>query len=333
MALEINVIQGVSAAGCLQQTIRPRLGGLLVHQDELTCGPLSTLNDIERWRDLRLSYWNSVLPDGEALYGPFEGDLTGNAAALRNAESIVAWVGSGSAEQLFLAWLAEFLVVANVSAPLRVIQFIKCGNRTIDAWSLGMVNPDQMRMHPEPLSIPSDDIEELRRCWRCVTEPEPTALLSFLSEQSTSMPLLRPALRPLLDRYPDHVTGLGRWDMALLRNVKDHGPHVTRVIGQTIGDRCDADMIGDLYLFARLRRLAVSSLREPLVTLTGDPMVMRHCEATLTDSGRNVLDGRLNAVQLNGVDDWVLGVHLDSTNEAVWYRKPEGVVRATKANS
>ena len=45
-----------------------------------------------------------------------------------------------------------------------------------------------------------------------------------------------------------------------------------------------------------------------------------------TDAGESVLAGHANAVELNGIDDWVLGVHLDSENGSVWYRKDGALV-------
>jgi len=39
---------------------------------------------------------------------------------------------------------------------------------------------------------------------------------------------------------------------------------------------------------------------------------MRDCDVTLTDAGHEVLTGRANAIDLNGIDDWILGVHLVS---------------------
>ena len=85
-------------------------------------------------------------------------------------------------------------------------------------------------------------------------------------------------------------------------------------------------MVGDWYLFSRLRRLADPALRAPLVALSGDPTSMRSCEATVTDVGRAVFDGSENFVRLNGIDDWVLGVHLDSTGGRVWYRTSDTLV-------
>lgn len=62
----------------------------------------------------------------------------------------------------------------------------------------------------------------------------------------------------------------------------------------------------------------------------------RHCfrntRATFLQTqllwGRSVLEGRTNAVELNGIDEWVLGVHLSSERGTVWYQKDGAIVGA-----
>jgi hypothetical protein len=56
--------------------------------------------------------------------------------------------------------------------------------------------------------------------------------------------------------------------------------------------------------------MAAPGVPHPLVTMSGDPYNMRECEVTLTEVGHEVLAGRANAIELNGIDDWILGVHL-----------------------
>jgi hypothetical protein len=66
----------------------------------------------------------------------------------------------------------------------------------------------------------------------------------------------------------------------------------------------------------------------PLVALSGDPYDMRDCQVTSTEAGELVLAGSANAIELNGIDDWVLGVHVDSRQGSVWYRKGSTLVSA-----
>jgi len=42
-----------------------------------------------------------------------------------------------------------------------------------------------------------------------------------------------------------------------------------------------------------------------------------------------VLAGKGNAVEWNGIDDWIGGVHLDSQHGRVWFHKDHALVRST----
>ena len=107
----------------------------------------------------------------------------------------------------------------------------------------------------------------------------------------------------------------------LLKYTQEKGPRAIRVVGFCLGHGFDADLVGDLYLFSRLLQLGNADLAHPLVKLSGNPDDVRSWEVVLTDAGEAVLAGRANAVELNGIDDWILGVHLDSHNGSVWYHK------------
>ena len=81
------------------------------------------------------------------------------------------------------------------------------------------------------------------------------------------------------------------------------------------------DWVGDAYLFTRLRSLADPSLSQPLISLTGNSANMRETNVSLTATGKDVLEGKVNSVALNGIDDWVGGIHLDSAAGEVWFQR------------
>jgi hypothetical protein len=89
----------------------------------------------------------------------------------------------------------------------------------------------------------------------------------------------------------------------------------------------DADSVGDNWLFWRLRRLASPSLPYPAIELTGKRATIRGPVARLTVDGERFLTGESNLVELNGIDDWVCGVHLDSNAGSVWYHRDNTLVR------
>ena len=101
----------------------------------------------------------------------------------------------------------------------------------------------------------------------------------------------------------------GRWP-ATLQDAKLRGSRGGRIPGA-----------GDVWLFGRLCRHAADTLPVPLVAVTvGAGPGYRGTTATLTDPGRDVLAGRANAVTLNGIDDFVAGVHLSSAEGRVFFR-------------
>jgi hypothetical protein len=64
------------------------------------------------------------------------------------------------------------------------------------------------------------------------------------------------------------------------------------------------------------------------VTLSGDTKRLRETKVRLTQYGEAVLAGKGNAVEWNGIDDWVAGVHLNSRNGRVWFRREQTLSEA-----
>jgi hypothetical protein len=325
MSRTINVIQGYSAASSFAGAMQPQPGELLVNEDVLSCGPLPPFRSSEEWIQLREAYWDSIVSGSDEH--PMRHELLTNTQALCEADSIVLWAGLGAAEQLLLAWVVKLLQHTQSRAQLHVVQFTRAGKHNSEVWGTGSLIPDDFKHHPPALPVPPEALVELEWLWDRVTSPDPAGLLMVLSDERTHLPHSRAGLRRLLERYPDHRTGLTRWESELLKYTKEKGPRALRVVGFAMGYGFDADLVGDLYLFSRLLQLGSEDLPYPLVRVSGDPGNVRSWEVVLTDAGEAVLAGRAHAVELNGIDDWVLGVHLDSKHGAVWYHKENMLVQ------
>jgi hypothetical protein len=48
----------------------------------------------------------------------------------------------------------------------------------------------------------------------------------------------------------------------------------------------------------------------------------------ITETGRQILEGKANFAEINGIDEWVGGMHLQSKTNEVWYRKDDTLVKA-----
>ncbi len=327
---EIHIAPGLSAAGSLRQALSLSPDSILASEDFLSCGPLVEFRSLNEWRVLRETYWGNVY-DAEFLFSDSKRDLLTNTAALRDAESLMLWIGKGLAEQLFLSWIVQLLRLLSVDLQrLRVIQFERYADRDLEIWGLGILDPTQLVAHPQARQLTTNDLKEIEETWCAVTAARPTDLLALLSKTAQSLPHLRSSLRSMLERFPSRHAGLNSWEMKLLKNTKDRGPRAVRVIAYTLSENYGSDLIGDAWLFDRLRQLARPSLPHPLINLTGNPESLRECEVSLTDAGHTVLAGRGNCVTLNGIDDWIGGVHLDSASGNVWFHDGDSLVRGSK---
>ena len=328
MSNAVHITSGDAAAETLRTGLRLPGDAVLVHRDVLSCGPLPPIDDLAVWLAARRRFWDALLleenPDGRGPGGgSADNDLTAQLARLSTAESVTLWVGRALSDQLLLAWLVKLSDAIQFDlGRLRVVQWLENPASGRAVRGMGELAPDAISRHPAPLHLSAAAIEEARRAWDAVAAPAPDALLDLIAGRGVSA-TLGPALACLVDRFPDVSSGLGRWDQVLLEQTKGV-PWLATVLAHTLGHALDdLDCVGDLYLAARLRRLAGGA--HPLVTLSGRGTATT---AALTDAGREVLAGRASAIALNGLDDWVGGVHLQSSVGPLWFRHGATLMRS-----
>lgn len=309
----LHVVSGEAAAASVRIALRLGHDQVLFGGDPISVGPAPAVNDLAEWQLVRERFNNFVY--GEMQYHSFEGQadnrLLRNLGRLSDGMPVIVWVAVGVPEQLFLAWIVFLFDHLKLDlSMLGVIQFenLRARQRVLGIGELSAENISDFR--PEPRQLDSAELMELRRAWRVYTSSDPKDLASYITEAST-MPVLYQAVSQLVYRYPDLQTGIGICDERLLHYTAKKGPNAARVIGYSMsGD--DIDYFGDTYLFSRLTALANTNLPSPLISLTGNTKVLRECEVKLSTFGQKVLSGEANHVQVNGINDWVGGVHLSS---------------------
>ena len=329
MPFDLQIAPGNFVGGCIQQALNLPSGHLLDNGDLLSCGPLPPLRNLDEWINLREKYARSLYPGFDFTFAGFERDLLTHPEIVRRADSVTLWLGTGLAEQLLLVWMPQFLRLLDVDpAILRVIQFSSLPGYGSEIQSIGILDPEVLKDHPAPTAVDSDSLAILDEAWAAVTANEPWPLVDFVAEDAAPLPFLKRSLRSLLIRFPHVETGLSDLQTSILEMVDEQGPSVVRVIGYTIIRTIDAlDWVGDAQLFAWLKALGSPAVKHPLVFLSGDLTNMRETTVSLTESGERVLAQELNFVTLNGIDEWIGGIHLDSSAERVWFQR-NGVIVA-----
>jgi hypothetical protein len=305
----MQVFRGDAAAGSARLGIDRQF--IVVNRDCLSVGPCGPLDDLERWREQRENFWASVARESALL--PLDELLPRREEVLR-ASSIVVWAGSGLDDQLFLSSTVVLLI--NLGVPLERIALPEVSPKLR---SLGEAAPRAFdgwrnRLHP----LTAEHVEAIQNAWAAFTSSSPEHLVAWLAAPPAVLPHLAPALRCILERFPQSETGLGSLDERLLLAVRRRGPKAVSVIASCIEEHSESlDFPGDLTLFWRLRRL--SARPQPLVDLGGSGPEMRHKTVQLTAIGEAVLEGKQNHVLLSGIDEWIGGVHLEGDN--VWWRR------------
>ncbi|HET9472586.1 MAG TPA: DUF1835 domain-containing protein [Steroidobacteraceae bacterium] len=319
----LHVILGDSAGGIFTRVFYAR-DQLLIDRDVLSCGPTPNSVDLATWSQRRLEYWSSFVPGNASEHVHSRFNLVDNAQRLVDAERIHIWAGTGVSEQLFIAFVVHLVkLVGGDPTRLALVQFEKAINDTRKngrVIGLGELDEAQMRAAPEPRSMPDDVAQQYLNAWTALTSPDPMLLARFAREHPEASRWLRLAMQLMTRRFPDKRNGLSYWDHALLARVKPRGPEVSRIIGYTMSETFElGDLVGDWYLFGRLLRLADARNPNPLLTLSGDQMSIRHTEAALTPFGVEVLKGATSNYPANPIDDWAAGVRLSSEQGALWF--------------
>jgi len=325
-----HIVLGESAGGVLRIALGCGPKSILVQHDPLTVGPLPRVKSLDEWRAIREAFWDGVYPDWRRYDA--RRDLLVNVRELRSRDAITVWVGGGASDQLFLPWIVHLFAL--LDAPIRgmsVVQIDRLPSRNLEVIGIGELSPEKLRTLAHPVLVTPEGVAELKAFWSALTASRPDELLRSIRNEAAAFPLVRRALRTTLDRFPDVRTGLSHWDLELLSQVRGHGPKAASVIGQTMGDSSRAnypDAPGDLYLFSRMRQMADRQLVEPALVMEGNMSSYSGCEVRITAAGEAFLEGRKNFVEVNGIDEWVAGVHLDSRKREVWFRDGEGLIEA-----
>lgn len=151
------------------------------------------------------------------------------------------------------------------------------------------------------------------RAWRAFGQPTPDALDDMCRTDTSALPFLGAALARFLQEYPWTSDGLSRRERRLLELSRNGGTSLAAAFpkmdqGET------AFYVSDVSLSDTADGLAATS---PQLLAVSDGEGLRRT-ATITDAGRDVLDGRHDRVQLCGIDRWFGGVHLQQGNLWRW---------------
>ena len=332
----MHILQGTSAASVFKEAFNIGEEEILICNDTLSCGALKKYTDMKSWKVFREESWKTLDPytfKNISEDDTLERDFYTNFNDFKLADTYKVWIGTGLGDQLFLAFIVHLIDYYGLDMQkLLVYQFDKIERKhfSIEAWGVALLNAEEIRSHPVPYALTGKQIAVAKSAWEAVTAPTPEKYLKHLHGDTDNLSLLTKAMGFLFLRYPDKNTGLSYWDKVLLEYTQKREPQCARIIGDVLGyefnTKYNLDIVGDAYFFSRLKNLGKPSLNKPLVKVNAFNVPMRETEVNILPTALKVLSGELNMIQENGIDDWVCGVHLDSSSGGAWVRDSKNLV-------
>jgi hypothetical protein len=317
----LHVTNGSSAEGSLRESGLP--GCFLSWVDVLHEGPVPADLSPEELRSTRAGF---LAQFASRATDEIEAELAVRDQMLSDLAShdeVVLWFEHDLYDQLQLLQILDRIEALDV-APTRLS--IVCINSfpSIHPFrGLGQLRPEHfVTLFPMRRPIESAMLAVGRRGWAAFRSPDPTAIEELIRGDTSALPFLASALVRHLEQFPSVQSGLSRTETAVLERLAI-GPAEWKSVFLYSNDREEAVFIGDSSLLAYLDRLGAASV--PLIRWQGDGPWLdapsRDGPIEITEAGRAVLAGELDAVHLNGIDRWLGGVHLVGP-EAEWRWAP-----------
>jgi hypothetical protein len=313
----LHILNGSSLKEPLKQSTLP--GEFFSFRDALIAGPALSGLDENEWRRLRAAHLSST-------YGvepsKCENELAEQTQALessRQHDEIVLWFEHDLFCQLNLLYLLDWF--AHIDLAQTKLTLVNIGEfpgkpnfrglGELNATELASLLPQRQPVSPIQLEIAS-------RAWRAFSSPDPTSIQTLLQTDTSSIPFLREALEAHLRRFPNTRNGLGRVESTSLELVKSGYEE----FGDLFPEFITAEPVyglGDTQVWLTLVNL--SNAHHPLLTtLNGNARTDQVGPGTqfkITEAGKAVLNGDSDFIKLNGIDQWLGGVHLQG-NDQLW---------------
>ncbi|HEX7289347.1 MAG TPA: sigma-70 family RNA polymerase sigma factor [Candidatus Angelobacter sp.] len=321
----LHIADGESVAGTLRQAGLP--GEVKIYGDLLDEGPAPAALSPEAWCEARARFHAeagyATLEEARKMAQEWQHTLESGAAY----EEVVLWMDHRLTDQLMLLRMLDWLGRQQRRAPKISLICIGQYPGIEDFVGLGQLNSDQLASLADTRQSVTDVQFRLAQAgWVAFSSPDPREIERLLTSDTSALPFLEKALRRHLEQFPSAQNGLSRTEHQALEILHQHGPVSALRLFFAVQRAEELLFMGDLSFFRLLLDLA--SAKHPLVQAADasglrlseyGPAVQKWASSpvTITDAGRQVFEGRADAVQLNAIDRWVGGVHLTG-DKAAW---------------
>ena len=300
----LHILNGESTEALLSQTA---IGGdRFSFRDALIAGPAPAVNGSD-WRRIRATHL------AEAYGVEFEKCEDGFARqqqifeSFDNHEEVTLWFESDLFCQANLLYVLDWCAQRHPATKLSLICIGEFPGRP-NFRGLGELTPPELAsLFDKRSEITTGQLELAARAWQGYRSEDPRDLERLLQTDTSTLPFIDAALRLHLTRFPSDRNGLNRIESTGLELIAQGASRFVDLFSRFVAAEPNYGL-GDAQFWNVLQQLKQGP--SSLVKIDGKQEAMSESAFTITDAGKSVLSGVADRVTLNGIDEWLGGVHL-----------------------
>jgi hypothetical protein len=315
----LHIHNGDSTAETMRAAGFP--GEHIAFQEALAGGPTPAGQPPDRWRSIR-SHYLAGFSGEEALL--IQDSLAANDAMLAGAsahDEVILWFEHDLHCQFNLLYLLNLFAQAPVRPSRLSLICIDRFPGISNFKGLGQLTAQQMASLFDPRqAVTEAQLQLASRAWAAYCAPNPTGIEALLAEDTSALPYLHGALARHLARFPSMQNGLGEIENRLLWGIANGRTSFGKLYSALSDEDTIYSGLGDLSIWDHLKRTAEA--RVPLVSIvsaaSNTTQLPFDAMLALTRAGEEVLAEKADFIALNGIDQWLGGVHLTANHLWRW---------------
>lgn len=309
----LHITDGESVAGTLRKAGVP--GDVSIYGDLMYEGPAPAGLTAEAWRNARAGFIAGAGYATREMAQQYLKACDDALAAFPRHEEVVIWVDHRLSDQLILIKALDWFSRQNLGG---VNLSLLCVGHYPDMdhfAGLGHLAADQLAALADTrLRVTDTQFRLSQVAWSAFTAPAPLAIERFIETDTSALPFVAAALRRHLEQFPSVQEGLSRTERQALSILRERRSLTGRRLFAMVQRLEEQIFMGDSSFYRIIANL--STKRHPLLQVSGTAQAGLGT-VTITEAGRNVIEGRADHVELNGINEWLGGVHL-SGGKAAW---------------
>jgi hypothetical protein len=287
-------------------------GIFLPWQDFLHEGPVPENLSLEALSKIRAQYISTKgLGSFDEVHQSFK-DRNATLNSFKKYQKIILWFENDLYDQLqFIQILDWFFKYADNSTP---IYYISCERHL---YSYTRKELDELLLYNKELVSHTLYIIA-KKAWSAFSAPTPEAWFRLQDDDISELPFLKYSIIRMLEEYPNTINGLSRTaHQALL--IIEGGVHHPQEIFEQYQESEQLKFMGDILFWNILKELVNKNLLNARE---------EGRELKITSLGKEVIKGDINWLDINQIDKWLGGVHLNQQNLWCWDIKSQKIINS-----